>query len=60
MALEVIVHDNVTGETSDVQTIPTDGYLVITDGNAYVSFHASHANGTEQFVIKVDKEEAPR
>jgi hypothetical protein len=60
MALEVIVHDTTTGETSEVQTIPTDGYLVITDGDAYVSHHASHANGTEQFVIKVDKGRAPQ
>lgn len=60
MALEVIVHNTVTGETSDVQTVPTDGCLVITDGDAYVSSQSWYGNGTQQFTIKVDKEEAPR
>jgi hypothetical protein len=60
MALEVIVYNTTTGETSEIQTIPTDGCLVITDGDAYVAHHTWYGNGTQQFTVKIEKEEAPR
>jgi hypothetical protein len=54
VSVEVTARDTESGE-AQTMTVPTDSYVVITEGRAYIASKIMYRNGTQQLTIKVDR-----